>query len=233
MVRIIEALSVVVLASFATALPKSAPAPVLHSAEFTDTVRMAPFANLETQTDTSFQFENVTVTPGESAVTRAGYQNGINYGQFQVDSDALTGIGPVKPASGKNVAVVLPTTTLESGSLSLNPQNTATKSAAIKYFSLLDFFFGCSTFEANSVTNNALGCGIEVSGYNTAGKMVPIASFNFAPDELVNADPAHAVLPYGPFEELVNVTFAVATSSGVVADTAIIIDNVTHINYFY
>jgi len=173
------------------------------------------------------------VTPGESAVVRAGYQNGVNYGQFQVDSDAVTGVGPVKPASGKNVAVVLPTTSLESGSLSLNPQNTATKSAAIKYFSLLDFFFGCSTFTANSVTNVALGCGIEVSGYNTAGTMVPIASFNFSPDEEVNADLAHAVLPYGPFEELVNVTFAVATSSVAVTDTAIIIDNVTHINYFY
>jgi len=63
--------------------------------------------------------------------------------------------------------------------------------------------------------------------------MVPIAFFNFAPNAEVNANPAHAYLPLGPFEALVNVTFAVATSSGLVTDTAIIIDNVTHINYFY
>lgn len=72
-----------------------------------------------------------------------------------------------------------------------------------------------------------------MSGYNSAGQMVPISSFNFAPDALVNADLAHAYLPSGPFEELVNVTFAVATSSEAVTDTAIIIDNVTHIDYFY
>ena len=139
----------------------------------------------------------------------------------------------MKPASGKNVAVVLPTTTVESGTLSLNPQNTATKSAAIKYFNLLDFFFGCTTFTANSQANVALGCGIEVSGYNTAGQMVPIASFNYAPDAAENADMAHAYLPAGPFEELVNVTFAVATSSEAVTDTAIRLDNITHIDYFY
>jgi hypothetical protein len=173
----------------------------------------------------------VTVVPVVSAVQRVGFQNNLNYGQFQLDSALIQQLAPIKAASGKNVAVVLPTTSLEAGSVSLNPQNTVIKSGAIKAFDLIQFFFGCTTFLANSQADVDLGCGIEVSGYNTAGKMVGIASFNYAPDAAFGADLVKAELP-ASFINLINVTFAVATSSVAVTDTALVLDNVTHINYW-
>lgn len=135
------------------------------------------------------------------------------------------------PVSAPNVAVVLPTTTLGSGTLSLNPQNTATKSGAIKYFDLNQFYFGCTTFTAQSLVGLPVGCGIEVSGYNTAGQMVGIASFNYAPAALVQAPLVKADLP-ATFVNLVNFTIAVATSAELVTDTTIVLDNVTHTNYW-
>jgi len=173
----------------------------------------------------------VTVIPIVSANQRVGYQNNLNYGQFQIDSAAIQQLAPIKSASGKNVAVVLPTTTIESGTVSLNPQNTVFKSSAIRAFDLKKFFFGCTTFLANSQADVDLGCGIQVSGYNTAGKMVGIASYNYAPDAAFGADLVEAVLP-DTFVNLVNATFAVSTSSVAVTDTAIVLDNVSHINYW-
>lgn len=173
----------------------------------------------------------MTVIPVVSAFERVGYQNNLNYNQFQIDSAAIQQLAPIKAASGKNVAVVVPTTTLESGTVSLNPQNTVFKSSAIRAFDLVQFFFGCTTFLANSQADVDLGCSIEVSGYNTAGKMVGIASYNYAPDAAFGADLVKAVLP-DSFVNLVNVTFAVSTSSVAVTDTAIVLDNVSHVNYW-
>jgi len=112
-----------------------------------------------------------------------------------------------------------------------NPVSTATISGtSTKFFNLLEFFFGCVATLAETEVNVAAGCDVAVTGYNTAGKMVGEAAFNFAPSAVEGAVMARAVLP-PTFIGLVNVTFGLSSAALGVSATALNLDNVTHINY--
>jgi len=92
-------------------------------------------------------------------------------------------------------------------------------------------YFACNTAGGQAAADAAIGCGVEVSAYNVEGEMVGIASFNYAPAEVVGAQMALAVLPE-TFVELVNYTVAVATSEVAATLTALTIDSVKHVNYW-
>lgn len=218
----------------AVALPKSVfyfpkPQPI-QFATFTDTVRCLHIHLVTSELTSSFQFDNITQNPLVDTQTSAGYQNNINYSESDVGNNESP-LSPIKPASEPNTAAVAVQEDLLSGDLTLTPQHTAFKNDAIRYFDLIQLFFGCAVNDLTTVASEATGCGIGVSGYNTAGQMVGIASFNYADDELMEASMARAILP-ASFVGLVNFTVALATSAAVVADTVILIDNVTHVNYW-
>lgn len=140
---------------------------------------------------------------------------------------ALNGL---KTASPPNAAVLTARDDLTQGTI-INPTATATKSAAIKYFSLLSFFFGCVEADATGLANTAIGCDISVTGYNIYGEMVGEASFNYAPSAVMQAPMARADLP-STFVEVVSFTLGISTSTVTPALTALLFDNVTHINYW-
>lgn len=218
-----------VLALPAFTLASAIPQPA-HYREYVDTVKPILLSSLHRNhlTDPS-QFDNVTATPA-LAITPAGFQNNINYTRFSV---AVVGpLNGLKTPSPPNAAVLSVRNDLTTpNSNALNPTATATKSPAIKYFSLLSFFFGCVEASAESTANTAVGCDISVTGYNVEGNMVGEASFNYAPGALVQAAMAKAELPTG-FAQVVSFTLGISTSTVGPAATALLFDNVTHVNYW-
>lgn len=136
----------------------------------------------------------------------------------------------LKTASPPNAAVLSVRSDVTSGDI-LNPSATATKSNAIRYFSLISFFFGCVEASAEGLATTTVGCDISVTGYDVYGNMVGEASFNFAPSALVQAPMAKADLP-SSFVDIVSFTLGISTSTVEPALTALLFDNVTHINYW-
>lgn len=85
---------------------------------------------------------------------------------------------------------------------------------------------------AQANANLAVGCGISVTGYNTAGQMVGEASYNFAPSAEPSSPMVKAVLP-STFVNLVNVTYAVATSDVTAPLTVIELGTVLQSTYSF
>jgi len=77
----------------------------------------------------------------------------------------------------------------------------------------------------------AVGRDISVTGYDIYGKLVGDASYNYAPATLMQAPMARAVMP-SYFVGLQNITFGISTSTITPTETALLLDNVTHINYY-
>lgn len=160
-----------------------------------------------------------------------GYQNDLNYNQLQLGSPLNVGLGGVTRASPPNAATISERNILQTGKLSVNPTATVFKDGNIKYFKLDQFFFGCTGNTGENAANVAVGCGISVTGYDIYGKMVGDASYNYAPATLMQAPMVRAVLP-SYFVGLQNVTFGISTSSITPTETALLLDNVTHTNYY-
>jgi len=160
-----------------------------------------------------------------------GFQNNLDYRQLQLGSPLNLGLGGVARASPPNTATISERNVLQTGQLSLNPTATVFRDGNIKYFSALDFFFGCTANTAENAANVAVGCGISVTGYDIYGKMVGAASFNYAPATLMQAPMVRAILPT-QFVGLENITFGISTSTISPLATALLLDNVTHINYY-
>jgi hypothetical protein len=163
------------------------------------------------------------------ATASPGIYDGINYSQFGLTSRGS--LGGLLPASAPNVITVSLPKNVFNGNADLNPTSTATVSGTgTKFFSLLEFYFGCIGTTTETVIDVAAGCDVAVMGYNIEGEMVGEAAFNFAPSALEGAVMARAVLPPS-FVGLVNVTFGLSSAALGVSATALNLDNVTHINY--
>jgi len=162
-----------------------------------------------------------------------GFQNDLNYNQLQLGSplNLGLGLGGVTRASPPNAATISVRNVLQTGELSVNPTATVFKDGNIKYFTALQFFLGCTDNTGENAANVAMGCGISVTGYDIYGKMVGDASYNYAPATLMQAPMARAVLP-SYFVGLQNITFRISTSTITPTETALLLDNVTHINYY-
>lgn len=181
-----------------------------------------------TYTDT---FDNETAVAGVTA-TPAGYQNNINYNNFSLSSPVLPlSLAALMPASQPNFATFSARGSVPSGSV-LNPTATAIKSAAIRYFSLVELYVGCGTASDETVADNAVGCGLVITGYDVNGKMTGEAPVNYAPTRLVNAPLTRVVLPQPQFAALGSFTIGIATSSILTPATFAAIDNITHVNYY-
>lgn len=143
----------------------------------------------------------------------------------------------VIPASQRNTAVNA------AGTIGAPNVGITTSGTAVKYFDLTSFFFGCGTNDggATSVEGGMnVGCCIEARGFGTNGQQVASEPFCFGPTVGIS-DPnaalaypmAKAVLPaYPSFLKLANVTFGIASSATTPLLTILVLDNVTHVNYY-
>jgi len=170
------------------------------------------------------------------AVVPVGFQNNINYNQFQIvgPSDPEVSVpgthGLIKPSAPNSAGVSVRTAEL-SGSLSTNPSSTAYRSPAIKSFSLTSFYFGCALDAQEGVVVATSGCDISVTGYNIYGDMVGSAAFSFAPATVFEVPMVKAVLPT-TFVNLDRVSFGISSGSVEPDLMTLQIDNVEHTNYW-
>lgn len=171
------------------------------------------------------------------AVVPVGYQNNINYTQFQIVGPSNPEVsvpgthGLIKPSPPNSAGVSVRTAAELSGSVLTNPSSIAYRSPAIKSFSLISFYFGCALDAQEGVVVATSGCDISVTGYNIYGDMVGSVAYNFAPATVFEVPMVKAVLPF-TFVNLDHVSFGISSGSIEPDLMTLQIDNVEHTNYW-
>jgi len=207
------------LATSISAIPSPA-----HSGSYTDT------------------FDNVTVASNVASFQPVGFQNNLNYTQWQIIGPTTSGFsvpsvpgvnvhGLIKPSKPNSAGVLERMSAVTGGSVSINPSATTFKSPSIRFFTLSSFYFGCGADLQEGYVVPTASCDIAVTGYDVNGNMVGEASYSFAPGELFEVPMVKAVLPE-TFMGLKSFTIGISGGEFTPALTTLQIDNVTHTNYW-
>lgn len=118
---------------------------------------------------------------------------------------------------------------LQLGSITLNTYATLKRGTGTTAFDLKSFWWGLGT-DTGTTAGLAQGGTISVTGSYVNGSEVPVASYSFAPEGVLNQPLIFATLP-STFTDLAEVDIGVATSEPLTERTYIALDDVTHVNY--